>query len=307
MDPFDTIGGFTPPMTGSRTDNQQASPTPPQGLYTIPHDLLLQAQTEAQFRRGALRRQQGYQHLHDELTHDRAADQTPHAEEASRQLPRPSFPVVLNSQAWRPAKVECTICLDSYLPSSIKRLTCGHSHCDDCIKLNARVALESSPFSPAKCCHVIPRELLTRANAFTGDEAKRYSHRMEELTNPHYKLYCSAADCGAFIPVANQRTRVGECPECGKKTCKACRQKSHWGPCDQEKLQEQKNSEDLVYKLAAHKGWKRCPNCLNIVQKHGGCNHMSCNCGQSFCYACGHAFSGGTDAHLCSKDPMPGA
>ncbi|KAI0593462.1 hypothetical protein F4775DRAFT_586794 [Biscogniauxia sp. FL1348] len=227
--------------------------------------------------------------------------------EPSRRPTRGSFPVVLNSQAWRPANVECTICLDSFPASSIKRLTCGHSHCHGCIKLNARVALDSTPFSPAKCCHVIPRELLQRAEAFTDDEAKRYSNRMEELTNPHYKLYCWVSGCGAFIPAANQKKRVGECTECGKRTCKVCRQKSHFGACDQGKLQEQQNSEDLVYKLAENKGWKRCPNCLNIVQKHGGCNHMSCNCGQSFCYACGQAFSGGVDAHLCTKDPMLGA
>ncbi|KAI1497452.1 hypothetical protein F5X99DRAFT_362244 [Biscogniauxia marginata] len=218
---------------------------------------------------------------------------------------RRSFPVTLNSSAWRPPKVECTICQDDFTdkPKSVRRLICGHSHCDDCIKANAHSALDSAPFSPAKCCHVIPRETLTRAGAFTDDEAKRYSNKMEELTNPHYKLYCWGEGCGAFIPLANQKKRVGECEQCGKKTCKTCRQKSHFGGCDQEKLQELRNSEDLVYKLAGNKGWKRCPNCLNIVQKHGGCNHMACHCGQGFCYACGQAVS--AEQHVCSKESEP--
>ena len=32
---------------------------------------------------------------------------------------------------------------------------------------------------------------------------------------------------------------------------------------------------------------KRCPNCEIHIEKRGGCNLMTCRCGNQFCYACG--------------------
>jgi ATP-dependent RNA helicase DHX8/PRP22 len=43
-------------------------------------------------------------------------------------------------------------------------------------------------------------------------------------------------------------------------------------------------------------GIKKCPQCLNGVQKTEGCNHMRCRCGSHFCWICGEKFS---TAELC--------
>jgi hypothetical protein len=32
--------------------------------------------------------------------------------------------------------------------------------------------------------------------------------------------------------------------------------------------------------------WKRCPNCRMFIQKDGGCNHITCECGHEFCFVC---------------------
>eukprot|EP00955_Chlamydomonas_euryale_P104362 365560-Chlamydomonas_euryale.AAC.2 len=39
--------------------------------------------------------------------------------------------------------------------------------------------------------------------------------------------------------------------------------------------------------MAAHT--KPCPKCTKPVEKNGGCNHVTCPCGQSFCWHCGQA------------------
>ncbi|CAJ2514007.1 Uu.00g021260.m01.CDS01 [Anthostomella pinea] len=174
-----------------------------------------------------------------------------------------------------PAQLECIVCEESFPRGELRRFPlCNHLHCKDCLRRNAHIALDSKPFAPAKCCEVIPKEVFGTMGIFTPDQLKQYENKMEELTNPHHKVYCWGEDCGAFIPAASQKKRIGVCEQCNKKTCKACRQKSHFGACDKAKLQETRASEDEVYKLAESKGWKRCPNCLNLVQKHGGCDHM---------------------------------
>ncbi len=39
--------------------------------------------------------------------------------------------------------------------------------------------------------------------------------------------------------------------------------------------------------LSAHT--KPCPKCAKAVEKNGGCNLVSCTCGQCFCWLCGQA------------------
>ncbi|RYP32544.1 hypothetical protein DL767_005156 [Monosporascus sp. MG133] len=193
-----------------------------------------------------------------------------------------------------PAKKDCTACLDSFPPRDMVRLDCGHAHCLACLEANARSSLNTQPFKPAKCCRVIPTDSFRHLSALTEDEVKTYIAKVEELTSTQQKLYCF--DCAAFIPSSSRKKRSGECESCGKKTCKACLGKSHFGPCDREKLTEARQGEENVYRLAEAKGWKKCPNCLSIVQKGGGCNHMQCYCGQHFCYKCGQALA---DGHRC--------
>jgi hypothetical protein len=36
-----------------------------------------------------------------------------------------------------------------------------------------------------------------------------------------------------------------------------------------------------------HSDGKYCPVCSHFVERTGGCDHMSCICGASFCYKCG--------------------
>ncbi|KAI0485249.1 hypothetical protein GGR56DRAFT_617391 [Xylariaceae sp. FL0804] len=190
-----------------------------------------------------------------------------------------------------PGPGPCIACEEETPQDFSTSLACGHAWCRDCLGTFAKYMLDDKPFQPAKCCQIIPVQVFERVKVFTAEDAQKYRDRMDELTNIHHKLYCWNKDCASYIPSANMKRRIGVCQKCEKKTCRTCREKSHWGPCDQEKLREAKASEDIVFKLAEAKGWKRCPNCLNLVQKNGGCNAMTCNCGQSFCYACGGVFS----------------
>ena len=41
-----------------------------------------------------------------------------------------------------------------------------------------------------------------------------------------------------------------------------------------------------------------CPDCENIIQKTGGCNHITCNCGTEFCWRCNERY----DNCFCRQD-----
>ena len=169
--------------------------------------------------------------------------------------------------------VKCNTCLDSVPSEWVQTLSCQHVHCHGCLAANVRNCLDTKPFKAAKCCQVIPtRTIKMMDSILSEDELDAYDAKMTELTSPAMKIYC--VGCGNPL-VIGSRKRSGECQQCGVKTCKSCRLKTHKGKCDKSKLEEAHQSEELVYKLAKSKGWKACPNCGNVAQKSSGCNHMT--------------------------------
>ncbi|KAI0803997.1 hypothetical protein GGR55DRAFT_699195 [Xylaria sp. FL0064] len=202
--------------------------------------------------------QAGFGWHHNMVVHDRAGE-----------------PVLNPGTGERPNRlVGCLVCEEQSKPENLYHLPCGHWHCQGCLRDNLRLSLASNPFRPAKCCLVLPGEVLQKYGVASNEESLRYKQKIEELTNPRSKLYCWGSDCGAFIPSADRKKLVGVCTQCGRKTCKACHAKSHFGPCDKAGLQSARESEDRLYMLVEQKGWKKCPNCTSIVQKNGGCDHM---------------------------------
>lgn len=168
---------------------------------------------------------------------------------------------------------QCSTCLDSVPSQWTLTLSCHHVHCHNCLAANVKTCLSTTPFQAAKCCQAIPTRTIKMVSSLSEDELDAYDAKMGELTSPNLKLYC--VGCGNLVIIGSTKKRVGECQQCGVKTCKLCRQKSHRGGCDQSKLEEAHQSEDLLFRLAKSKGWKACPNCANVVQKSGGCNHLT--------------------------------
>ncbi|KAL3008630.1 hypothetical protein AAZX31_07G042800 [Glycine max] len=60
----------------------------------------------------------------------------------------------------------------------------------------------------------------------------------------------------------------------------------------------------MLMELAKNKCWRRCPKCNFYVEKVDGCKHITCRCGNEFCYACGSSWNGGQHIklheHLCN-------
>ncbi|KAG8157243.1 hypothetical protein KVR01_012951 [Diaporthe batatas] len=97
------------------------------------------------------------------------------------------------------------------------------------------------------------------------------------------KLFCCDRRCRTYIAPdkINEKTNIGFCGACWGGTCASCRRHPHVGRC-KEDFQQKAMERYFLYK-----GWKKCEVCGSIVEKRVGCNHMTCTCGEQFCYVCG--------------------
>ncbi|CAG8143619.1 unnamed protein product [Penicillium nalgiovense] len=145
-------------------------------------------------------------------------------------------------------------------------------------------ALKNPDMFPAKCCF---QEIPTKAlvEVMSPRNRKRYILRWEENNIPPLeRLYCPRATCSRWIPPKSTETRLGYrvCPHCRAKVCSKCGDLFHLGwSCS-------KDSEiKAMLQLAKDNNWQRCSNCLYLVEKVDGCNHIVCRCGHRFCYLCG--------------------
>lgn len=175
---------------------------------------------------------------------------------------------------------DCAVCLEAADMAVMVRVPCNHWYCRDDIQGAFQSALEGRPSRPFQCCgQDVPITLYPNPSA---DFQRRYVAMELEHTTPN-PIYCSNRNCGLFVPPTNYRgPDHAVCDACGYDTCRLCRNPAHrGGVCPQDEGVRQ------VERLATQEGWRRCPNCAEMVERQYGCNHMTCRCGSEWCYVCG--------------------
>lgn len=101
---------------------------------------------------------------------------------------------------------------------------------------------------------------------------------------------CPHDDCGTDFLISkdvHERHVELECPS-GHLICKSCKGKWHEDACPEffSTL-----SEDIQRRVT--EGFaKPCPFCYKVVEKNEGCNHMTCICGNAWCWVCRKPYNG---------------
>lgn len=162
---------------------------------------------------------------------------------------------------------ECTSCEDHFPAKYLVTTTCGHCYCGECLELVFNAAISDESLYPPSCCDqiAIPIE---HAKRFLGRELeKTFEEKGVEFSTVD-RTYCSDPACSTFIPPNSIHSSTAYCWKCEKATCVVCKASGHDGDCP----------TDLelaaLLKYAEEMQWQRCYECLSVVQRRDGCNHM---------------------------------
>lgn len=170
----------------------------------------------------------------------------------------------------------CAACLEGKPSGIMLQAPCEDWYCHSCASKLFETAATDQAMFPAKF-HSQEIPIASATSFLTQRIIKQYDLARQESTS-FDRTYCAGASCGRFLPFS----RLIECPDCGTTTCAGCKTRGHDGQC------LAGDGTEEMGRLATQEGWRTCFNCNAVVEKTGGCNHMTCRCGSQFCYICGN-------------------
>ncbi|KAF1828664.1 hypothetical protein BDW02DRAFT_584306 [Decorospora gaudefroyi] len=177
---------------------------------------------------------------------------------------------------------------------------CGsHWVCTDDVASFFENATNNESLFPPKCCdqmfmladyaEYVPVEM---AWAYQVKEQGEYA------ILARFRTYCANRACAKFLhpashikdPKTSVTYAICEAEDCGLSTCVECKQLLEEGTRNHECKQ---NEDDKRFKqMATEKGYQECSVCGATVELAEACNHITCECGNAFCYICGEDWPG---------------
>ncbi|KAH0160733.1 hypothetical protein KCU67_g6615, partial [Aureobasidium melanogenum] len=174
-----------------------------------------------------------------------------------------------SSEPGQTSEIECLACCTDVVRTEAYINTCGHPYCRKCVNRLFKTAVRDESLWPPQCCKA-EMSIKTIEHLLREDLIPLVKVRQVEMsTHISDRTYC--ATCTTFIPENKIREKTGTCSKCWTSTCTECKEKDHIGDC-QIKLQQDIKDLEL---LAEKNGWKKCSNCLMLVEHNTGCNHMT--------------------------------
>ncbi|KAK0195145.1 hypothetical protein F5146DRAFT_1132557 [Armillaria mellea] len=190
-------------------------------------------------------------------------------------------------------------------------LNCGHSYCKECLQ---HMLLTTNSASPSlRCvkevddhpCNEYVKVGIIRK--LLSPEQERHLLEVAFLAHIHGRpeefKYCPTPDCHVVYRPANEGT-VLVCPSCWGKICAFCHVQSHEGLTCKGHRENMEGGYEAFQRWKTEHGAKECPSCKTVIEKSGGCNHMTCaRCRIHICWVCMKTFkeddqSGGVYSHL---------
>jgi hypothetical protein len=182
----------------------------------------------------------------------------------------------------------CPVCYTS--ASNPEQLGCGHTYCAGCLQHFLSSASESKTFplvcmgNDATCNIPISIPFIRR---FMPEQA--FKHLIEVAFtcylehHPQVFKYCPTADCKQVYRRQTNKKAV-QCPSCFLSICPACDEEAHEGlTCEESRFQRDPAAQERLHEQL---GFRKCPQCRGWIEKNGGCNHMTCQCGAHICWRC---------------------
>ncbi|CAL1403364.1 unnamed protein product [Linum trigynum] len=193
----------------------------------------------------------------------------------------------------------CDICFeDTDVDKMFSVDQCSHRFCFSCMKQHVEVKLLHGmvPQCPSDGCK---SELKVDScqKFLTPKLIETMQLRIKEASIPATeKVYCPYPKCSALMSkseayafVGSERTPARKCLKCHGLFCIDCKVPWHSAMnCDMYRRVNPNPPEDAKLKfLASSNLWRQCKKCSHMIELAEGCYHMTCRCGNEFCYNCG--------------------
>jgi ariadne-1 len=187
----------------------------------------------------------------------------------------------------------CAACWEPTPLGDLWCLPCGHACCTACWRehiasVTARGALEI-PCVDADCHRKLPP---TCVRTICGDEL--YENVLAYLMDRQVAVADSLTNCPnppCSKPInllAGFLCNVTKCSHCYHEFCLVCHESSHApASCGEKQVWETSTDPDIMQQRLFSPNMKKCPSCRSVIEKNGGCNHMTCRtCQHEFCWMC---------------------
>ncbi|UJR14052.1 hypothetical protein I4U23_001049 [Adineta vaga] len=203
--------------------------------------------------------------------------------------------------------LECSICCDVLTANdACQLLPCNHILCQTCLATYVRTSIASATYSssstsPLTCfqpnCTTQLNSCLLQA--FLSFEIYHlYIDALidRQLFSSGKYRKCPSRACSNLLIVDEINNQTSMC-SCGQRVCLKCFDEYHFpATCRQYKTYVEtlrKSGDDILSSSKTGDNsdcyiaeGKNCPNCGEFVEKNGGCPHMTCKCGNEYCWMC---------------------
>jgi hypothetical protein len=204
---------------------------------------------------------------------------------------------------------QCYVCTDNVCHAKVLQLHCGdHWLCHDCIADPFELAISHESHYPPRCCdntgplriedfeHLLA---ISKPDLAVRYSAKKFEYGMDK----RFRRYCGAEGCKTFLNPQSyeidekHKLTTADCPSCNQTTCVFCTKavsKAMTHGCDFVLTKVNKD-------YSAEARFKYCPFCERPGLLDEGCNHVTCECGEEWCFICIRKWNGGYDHEECGQ------
>lgn len=182
---------------------------------------------------------------------------------------------------------ECGICFDMMRDTQTHECcACEYTFCVNCMRTYIESKVQDGLVStqhlicPAStCAHALSNEQI---EAFTDSSTfQKYTTFFKNQTIGI--RYCPRVGCSTALeePLHSHHRRV-MCSACQQESCMRCGRAFHKIP-----ICRSMEKELRKWRKQQRKNARSCPNCMVVIEKNGGCQHMTCtHCRHQFCWIC---------------------
>ena len=232
-------------------------------------------------------------------------------------------------------KFDCPVCCNTFESATVFSLSCGHKFCLQCYLDYISSFLHNGTLIRCislLCSLTIPHEdleFLLYAPRIGKEEARKVAKNFDtnsllasaakayiESNKSRWK-WCPAPDCSHLTELIVRKNYdknrkqdcdilnfpIVTCPA-DHEFCFDCQYENHLPcPCWIVKLWIKKCKDDSETTNWIQANTQACPQCDSLIEKNGGCNHMTCyKCKYEFCWICMTSWKEhGTSYYKCNR------